>query len=312
MNRSRMLILAAAAFAIAVAVTVFTYRALRDRLQPSIDDTTQIVVAAQAVSIGARLQAADLRLAPWPRAVPLEGSFRRMSDAVGRGVVMPMVLNEPILESKLAASGAGGGLMAAIPDGMRAVSVKVNDVIGVAGFAVPGSRVDVILSGSPAKNGEVEMSKVILENVQVLAAGQNVTNDANGKPQSVQVVTLLVSPGDSQKLALASVDGKIQLSLRNPLDLERMNPNAVRRESLYGASSGTPEKLPAPAPKPAGPRVATPKPEPPVPVAQVTPPPAPPAPVIVAPPKLQFQLIQGTKTETVTFEKKTDAPGGNN
>jgi len=307
-----MLILAAAAFAIAVAVTVFTYRALRDRLQPSIDDTTQIVVAAQAVSIGARLQAADLRLAPWPRAVPLEGSFRRMSDAVGRGVVMPMVLNEPILESKLAASGAGGGLMAAIPDGMRAVSVKVNDVIGVAGFAVPGSRVDVILSGSPAKNGEVEMSKVILENVQVLAAGQNVTNDANGKPQSVQVVTLLVSPGDSQKLALASVDGKIQLSLRNPLDLERMNPNAVRRESLYGASSGTPEKLPAPAPKPAGPRVATPKPEPPVPVAQVTPPPAPPAPVIVAPPKLQLQVIQGTKIETVTFEKKTDAPGGNN
>ena len=312
MNRSRMLILAAAAFAIAVAVTAFTYRALRNRLQPSVDDTTEIVIAAQAVSIGARLQAADLRMAPWPRAVPLEGSFQRISDAVGRGVVMPMVLNEPILESKLAASGAGGGLMAAIPDGMRAVSVKVNDVIGVAGFAVPGSRVDVILSGSPAKNGEVEMSKVILENVQVLAAGQNVTNDANGKPQSVQVVTLLVSPGDSQKLALASVDGKIQLSLRNPLDLERMNPNAVRRESLYGASSGTPEKLPAPAPKPAGPRVATPKPEPPVPVAQVTPPPAPPAPVIVAPPKLQFQLIQGTKTETVTFEKKTDAPGGNN
>ncbi len=319
MNRSRMLILAAAAFAIAVAVTVFTYRALRDRLQPSIDDTTQIVVAAQAVSIGARLQAADLRMAPWPRAVPLEGSFRRMSDAVGRGVVMPMVLNEPILESKLAASGAGGGLMAAIPDGMRAVSVKVNDVIGVAGFAVPGSRVDVILSGSPAKNGEVEMSKVILENVQVLAAGQNVTNDANGKPQSVQVVTLLVTPNDSEKLALASVDGRIQLSLRNPLDLERMNPNAVRRESLYGASSGTtsgtPEKplSPSPAaPKPAGPRVTTPKPEPPVPVAQVTPPPAPPAPVIVVPPKLQLQVIQGTKIETVTFEKKTDVPGGNN
>ena len=312
MNRSRMLILAAAAFAIAVAVTVFTYRALRDRLQPSIDDTTQIVVAAQAVSIGARLQAADLRLAPWPRAVPLEGSFRRMSDAVGRGVVMPMVLNEPILESKLAASGAGGGLMAAIPDGMRAVSVKVNDDIGVAGFAVPGSRVDVILSGSPAKNGEVEMSKVILENVQVLAAGQNVTNDANGKPQSVQVVTLLVSPGDSQKLALASVDGKIQLSLRNPLDLERMNPNAVRRESLYGASSASPEKPPSPAPKPSGAGVAARKIEPPAPVVQPTPQPAPPAPVVVVPAKLQLQLIQGTKTETVTFEKKTEAPGGGN
>jgi len=307
MNRSRMFILAGVAFAVALAVTLFTYRALRDKLQPSMTNTTQIVVAAQGVSIGSRLQEADLRLAPWPRAVPLEGSFQRISDVVGRGAVVPMVLNEPILESKLAASGAGGGLMATIPDGMRAVSVKVNDVIGVAGFVVPGARVDVILSGSPAKNGEVDMSKVILENVQVLAAGQNVTNDANGKPQSVQVVTLLVNPDDSQKLALASVDGKIQLSLRNPLDLDRMNPNAVRRESLYGASSGSAEKPPAPAPKPAGTGVAARKIEPP-PVA----PPAPPAPVVVVPAKLQLQLIQGSKTETVTFEKKTEAPGGSN
>ncbi len=314
MNRSRMFILAAVAFTVAVAVTVFTYRVLRDRLHPSIDDTTQIVVAAQGVSIGARLQEADLRLAPWPRAVPLEGSFQKISDVVGRGVVTSVVLNEPILQSKLAAAGAGGGLMAAIPDGMRAVSVKVNDVIGVAGFVVPGSRVDVILSGSPAKNNEVDMSKVILENIQVLAAGQNVTNDANGKPQSVQVVTLLVTPDDSQKLALASVDGKIQLSLRNPLDLERMNPDAVRRESLYGNSRVSPETPPSPAPKPAGARVAAPKIKPPAPVAEVKPEPAPPAlpaPVVVAPPKLQFQLIQGSKSETVTFEKKTDAPGGN-
>ncbi len=309
MNRSRMLILAAAAFVVAVAVTAFTYKALRDRLQPSVDDSTQIVVAAQGVSVGSLLQEADLRLAPWPRAVPLQGSFQRISDVVGRGVVTPMVLNEPILESKLAATGAGGGLTATIPDGMRAVGVKVNDVIGVAGFVVPGSRVDIILSGSPARNGEVEMSKVFLENIQVLAAGQNVTNDANGKPQNVQVVTLLVTPEDSEKLALASVDGRIQLSLRNPLDLDRMDPKAVRRESLYGASSASPEKppAPAPAPKPAGTGVAARKIEPP-PVA----PPAPPAPVVVVPAKLHLQLIQGSKTETVIFEKKTDVPGGGN
>jgi len=308
MNRSRMLILAAAAFVVAVAVTAFTYKALRDRLQPSVDDSTQIVVAAQGVSVGSLLQEADLRLAPWPRAVPLQGSFQRISDVAGRGVVTPMVLNEPILESKLAATGAGGGLTATIPDGMRAVGVKVNDVIGVAGFVVPGSRVDIILSGSPAAHGgEVEMSKVFLENIQVLAAGQNVTNDANGKPQNVQVVTLLVTPEDSEKLALASVDGRIQLSLRNPLDLDRMDPKAVRRESLYGASTGSAEKPPAPAPKPAGTGVAARKIEPP-PVA----PPAPPAPVVVVPAKLQLQLIQGSKTETVTFEKKTDAPGGSN
>ena len=312
MNRSRMLILAAAAFVVAVAVTAFTYKALRDRLQPSVDDSTQIVVAAQGASVGALLQEADLRLAPWPRAVPLQGSFQRISDVVGRGVVTPMVLNEPILESKLAATGAGGGLTATIPDGMRAVGVKVNDVIGVAGFVVPGSRVDIILSGSPARNGEVEMSKVFLESIQVLAAGQNVTNDANGKPQNVQVVTLLVTPEDSEKLALASVDGRIQLSLRNPLDLDRMDPKAVRRESLYGASSASPEKPPSPAPKPSGAGVAARKIEPPAPVVQPTPQPAPPAPVVVVPAKLQLQLIQGTKTETVTFEKKTEAPGGGN
>jgi pilus assembly protein CpaB len=219
-----------------------------------------------------------------------------------------MVLNEPILASKLAASGAGGGLMATIPDGMRALSVKVNDVIGVAGFVVPGSRVDVILCGSPARSNDVDMSKVILENVQVLAAGQNVTNDANGKPQSVQVVTLLVNPDDSQKLALASVDGKIQLSLRNPLDLERTNPDAVHRESLYGASHASHETTPPPpAPKPVAARVAAPKIEPPAPVAEVKPAPAP---VVVIPPKIQFQVIQGTKSETVTFEKKTDTSAG--
>jgi pilus assembly protein CpaB len=292
-----MFILAVVAFTVALGVTFFTYRALRDRLQPP-DDMSQIVVVAQSVSLGSRLTEADLRMAPWPRAVPLQGSFRKISDVVGRGVVTPMIANEPVLDSKLAPTGSGAGLTAAIPEGMRAVGVKVNDVIGVAGFVVPGSRVDVLLSGSPNKNGELEMAKVILENVQVLAAGQNVTSDANGKPQSVQVVTLLVGPDESQKLALASADGKIQLALRNPLDLARMNPQAVRREALYGSSSA-----PAPAPKTVVVRTAAPR-LPPPPVTVVAPPPAP------APPaKLQLQLIEGSKTQNVTFEKKADPTG---
>src|SRR5215469_1000008 len=281
MNRTRMFILAVVAFTVALGVTFFTYRVLRDRLQPP-DDMSQIVVVSQSVSLGSRLTEADLRMAPWPRAVPLQGSFRKISDVVGRGVVTPMIANEPVLDSKLAPTGSGAGLTAAIPEGMRAVGVKVNDVIGVAGFVVPGSRVDVLLSGSPNKNGDLEMSKVILENVQVLAAGQNVTSDANGKPQSVQVVTLLVGPDESQKLALASADGKIQLALRNPLDLARANPQAVRREALYGSS---------PAPEPSAPktsvvRTAARRMAPP-PVAVVAPPaPEPPA-------KLQLQLIEG-------------------
>ena len=296
MNRSRMLILAGFAFVVAVIVTGFTYKALRDRLQPP-DDMTSIVVAADDVALGTRLTEADLRISPWPRAVPLQGSFQTIAEVVGRGVIISMTPNEPILESKLAGVGSGAGLTAAIPEGMRAVGVKVNDVIGVAGFVVPGSRVDVVLSGSPNKNNELEMSKVILENVQVLAAGQNVTSDANGKPQNVQVVTLLVTSEESQKLALASNDGRIQLALRNPLDLALVNPDAIRRESLYGASS-TPTPAP-PAPKPVVARAAPPK--PPVLVA----PAPPPAPVLVAP-KLELQLIQGSKRDTVVFETEID------
>src|SRR5437773_2529754 len=306
MNRIRMLVLMGAALGLAGVVTLLTYKLFRERLKPA-EDMVRVVVVNQKVALGTKLTAADIRMTAWPKSVALPGLFHDPAEVVGRGVILPMEMNEPVLESKLAGRNAGAGLMTTIPEGMRAVSIRVNDVIGVAGFVVPGSRVDVILTGSPARNGEVEMSKVILENVQVLAAGQNVTNDANGKPQSVQVVTLLVTPDDSQKLALASVDGRIQLSLRNPLDLDRMNPNAVRRESLYGASTGSAEKPPAPAPKPAGTGVAARKIEPP-PVA----PPAPPAPVVVVPAKLQLQLIQGSKIETVTFEKKTDAPGGSN
>jgi pilus assembly protein CpaB len=302
MNRSRMLILATVAFTVALGVTFFTYRALRDRLQPP-DDMSQIVVAAQSVSLGSRLTEADLRMAPWPRAVPLAGSFRKLSDVVGRGVVIPMIPNEPVLDSKLAATGSGAGLTAAIPDGMRAVGVKVNDVIGVAGFVLPGSRVDVVVSGSPNKNGELEMSKVILENVQVLAAGQNVTSDVNGKPQNVQVVTLLVSPDESQKLALASVDGKIQLALRNPLDLARTNPQAVRRETLYGPSTAPPEATP----KPAVVRTPGPKVPPPIVVAVS---PRIPEPVTAPPAKIELQLIEGSKTQKVTFEKKPDSVPG--
>jgi pilus assembly protein CpaB len=296
-----MLILSTIALVLAAAVTLVTNRILRNRLEPS-NDMTHIVVAAQGVSVGSRLSEADLRLAPWPRAVPLKGSFQNIADVIGRGVVVPMISNEPILESKLAPTGSGAGLTAAIPDGMRAVGVKVNDVIGVAGFVVPGSRVDVILSGSPGKEGEVEMSKVILENIQVLAAGQNVATDGNGKPQNVQVVTLLVTPQQSQKLALASVDGNIQLALRNPLDRVLENPDAVRREGLYGSSlaPSTPAPVPSPAVKRAP--VRPPKPsEPPASIAVV-------APVVVPVPpaaeKVELQLIQGAKSEKLTFEKK--------
>ncbi|MFY9570664.1 MAG: Flp pilus assembly protein CpaB, partial [Blastocatellia bacterium] len=202
--KNRMLILAVLALALSGAVAYYAYRILKNRLSPS-DETVQIVVALEKLSLGARITEQQLRLTPWPKATPLEGSFITPSEVVGRGVIVPMSPNEPVLESKLAPREAGAGLTTAIPEGMRAVSVRVNEVIGVAGFVTPGTRVDVIAIGSLSGDGQDQRSKVFLENVQVLAAGQNVQRDANGQPQqNVQVVTLLVSPEDSQKLALAS------------------------------------------------------------------------------------------------------------
>lgn len=304
MNRSRMFLLAAVAFLVAIGVAAFTYQWLSNRLKP-VEDTTQIVVAALPVSLGAKLTEADVRLASWPKASIIDGTFHSISEVVGRGVLVSMIPNEPVLASKLAAEGSGAGLMSTIPDGMRAVGVKVNDVIGVAGFVVPGARVDVILSGSPT-SGNIEMAKVILESIQVLAAGQNVTSDDNGRPMNVQVVTLLVTPEQSEALALASVDGRLQLALRNPLDLQEEKPNAIRREQLFSGFSGgsvapTP---PAATPKPVArvaPRKVEPPPPAPPPVA-AQPAPAPP----VANKKIQVTTIQGNKIENHEFDAKPE------
>src|SRR5678816_125640 len=276
MNRSRMFLLAAVAFLVAIGVAAFTYQVLNNRLKP-VDDTTQIVVAALPVSLGAKLTDADVRLASWPKGSVPDGSFRNISEVIGRGVLYPVAPNEVILPNKLAQEGSGAGLMSTIPEGFRAVSVKVNDVIGVAGFVTPNSRVDVILSGSPT-SGNIEMAKVFLENIQVLAAGQNVTSDDNGRPMNVQVVTLLVTPEQSEALALAQVDGRLQLALRNPLDQAEKKPNAVRREHLFQGGTVAPAP-PPPTVKPVN-RVVPKKVDPPVVVA----PPVPPAPPVVAPP----------------------------
>ena len=137
--------------------------------------------------------------------------------------------NEPILDSKLAPREAGAGLSATIPEGMRAVSVAVNDVIGVAGFVGPGTSVDVLVTGTipgASQSGAQYVTRTILENIRVLAAGQKVEQDVDGKPQTVPVVTLLVSPQDAATLTMASTEGKIQLALRNTIDVNSPAPAA--------------------------------------------------------------------------------------
>jgi len=281
MNRSRMLIVAGLALTLSVIVTFGVYRVLRNRLVKP-DDSVPVIVATEKLPLGSRITADKVRAVAWPKATALQDSFTTAQELVGRGVIVPIYPNEPVLEAKLAPKEAGAGLTTIIPDGMRAVAVKVNDVIGVAGFVVPGSHVDVILSGSPDDKNNAETSKVILENAQVLAAGQNVEQTADGKPQNVQVITLLVTPEDSEKLALASVDGRIHLSLRNPLDSEHTKPSPVNKVELYKGA--------APPVPPIVIRKSEPKAEPPA-----TAPPAPQQ-------KVAVELIQGTTEKTLTFE----------
>jgi pilus assembly protein CpaB len=206
--------------------------------------TKPVVVAAVDLQVGAEIGKDDVRIIQWPaNAVPAQ-AMSDPSQVVGRGLVMPMIENEPFLDLKLASKEAGAGLPPAIPPGLRAVSVKVNEVIGVAGYVLPGTRVDVVATVSPTQNSVDMTSKVILTNVQVLAAGTKIERDAkDNKPIPVSVVTLLVDPGQAERLTLASTEGKIQLALRNPLDKETPATPGIRPAALLGAPATTPKAV---------------------------------------------------------------------
>lgn len=172
----------------------------------------------------------------------MEGMYTRIEDCVNRALITSVAENEPILKTKLALPDSGAGLSATIPEGMRAISVAVNDVIGVAGFVTPGTMVDILVTGQTATGGGQNVTRTILENVRVLAAGQKIEQDRDGKPQTVPVITVLVSPEDATKLAMASTEGKIQLALRNTVDTKETNPPAVLQTSLFSGAEAAPPK----------------------------------------------------------------------
>ena len=237
MNRNRLILIGCAALIAAAAISVVVYRILNAAIASAHSPTSVAVVAAFDLPVGSVISDRDVKTVRYSGDIP-EGAFREAKDVVGRGVITSIARNEILLPSKLAADKAGGGLPAMIPQGKRAGAVKVNEVIGVAGFALPGTRVDVVVTGSVAQTnnpGDVTATTV-LQNVQVLAAGQKLQTTADGKPETVQVITLLVTPEEAQKLALASQEGRIQLTLRNPLDDESPNVHAVRNASIYGVA----------------------------------------------------------------------------
>ncbi|KAA6459152.1 Flp pilus assembly protein CpaB [Acidobacteria bacterium AB60] len=220
MNRKLLTVLFCA-FLVAAGCSFLVYRIVGKSVAVAHKSaTTRVVGAAADLKLGTILTAANLATVDIAGPLP-KGAILKPEDVVGRGVVADLYQGEPILESRLAPKGSGGGLAATIKQGMRACAVKVDEVVGVAGFVTPGMRVDVLISGDPPGPPDPKEGtkvKTLLQNVEVLSAGTDIEKDAEGKPKQVHVVNLLVSPEDAEVLSLAVNHTQIQLVLRNPLD----------------------------------------------------------------------------------------------
>ena len=273
MNRStRTLVVVAVATLMAGVASFGVYAAVKSIPVREVEVAhTFVAVAARNLPTGARITEADVKLVAWPARNPVPGAFSEVKPVLDRGLVAAVAEHEPFTESKLAPIGSGAGLPPSIPPGMRAMSVKVDEVIGVAGFVVPGTRVDLVVTLRGSGQTEESMSRTVASNVLVLTAGTRFDQEQakDGKAQPSTVVTLAVSPSDAERVALASSEGKISLALRNPLDVSPTETAGVHVGTLrLGIGS-------APAPEPVAPKTAPAR----RPMAIVPPPPAAPAPV---------------------------------
>jgi len=223
------------AFVVAAISSYLVYRVAGKQMHPATQPrTTPIVVAARDLQIGTLIKDADLTTAEWMGSTP-KGAILSKDAAIGRGVVSNLYQGEPIFDSRLAPPGSGGGMAATIRPGMRACAVRVDDVVGVAGFVTPGMRVDVLVSGTGPGSSAADGPKVktLLQNIEVLSAGSNIQKDNEGKAVQVPVVNLLVTPEQAELLSLASNQTKIQLVLRNPLDTETPKTPSIAMNSVF-------------------------------------------------------------------------------
>jgi pilus assembly protein CpaB len=278
MNRTRLLLIGFVALALGAVVSYAVYRALQTRSGADAAPGVEVVIAANDIAVGAKVADTDVTLVRYPAASLPSGIFHLKTSVVGRGAILPIARGEFFLSSKLAGENAGSGMQSLIPTGMRAVSVRVNEVIGVAGFVTPGTRVDVLLTGNPSGAPE-QLTTTVLENVAVIASGPRLERNSAGEPQLTAVITLLVSPDDAQKLTLATSQGKIQLALRNPLDTKQQQLPSVGTGTLY---KGAPGPATAADPKPKSVKHSV------------------KAPALPPPPVYSVEVIKGTKREEVT------------
>ena len=215
----------------------------------------QLVIATRPLGVGDTLDRNSVTLRGVPADLYPAGAFARVEDVLGRPVISAIQADEPVVGARLAIKGSGMGLGPLIPPGMRAISVRVNDVVGVAGFVLPGMRVDVLVTGTPPNRADSE-TQTVLQSITVLSAGQTIQTDGKSQPIVAPVVTLLVTPAQAEALTLANQAGHIQLVLRNSTDQTAVATHGRRLNELYGAppAAGLPgDAAPRQAPSCGGP-----------------------------------------------------------
>ena len=298
MRNKRFLVVLAGAlvFGLLAAVSVSRYLSNTQALAKSLN---KVAVAKVAIPIGTKIIPEQVMLVQFPAESMPDGTFDNVDKLTGRVAVVNIAAREPITDSRLAPEGTAAGLSAVIPEGYRAMTVKVDDVVGISGFIMPGTLVDVVVVITPEEptNGRGPISKIVLQNIKVLANGQNIDKPENERDaNSVKAVTLQVTPEEAEKLALASSEGRLQLVMRNSIDQGDEETKGVNKQTLLGGDRATP--IPDPGslkseqpkveskPRPAQRKVST-EPE--------TKPAAPPA------PRTSVEVIEGAKKRNVDF-----------
>jgi len=303
MRNKRLLFVLASAVAFGLVAAVSVSRYLSDA-QANTRSMNKVVVAKVEIPLGTKIAAEQLSTVEFPSNAMPDGTFDNAEKLVGRVSVVNVAAREPVTDFKLAPEGSAGGLSAVIPEGYRAMTVKVDDVIGVAGFLQPGTMVDVLTVIEPTSNSSGNpISKIVLQNVKVLASGQNLDRPKDQRePDTVKAVTLQVTPEQAEKLALASSEGKLRLMLRNQVDQGDEQTKGVDKKTLltgeHAQPAPEPGSLKSEQPAQAQPVRRAPRVQAPVRVSQAAPAAAPaPAP----PPRPAVEMIQGTKKSTVEF-----------
>jgi|RhiMetdeSRZDD1v2_1073273.scaffolds.fasta_scaffold01544_15 pilus assembly protein CpaB len=283
-------------FGLLAAVTVSRYLS---SAQAYSKDLRRVAVAKVAIPIGTKIIAEQVMVVPFPKESTPDGSYETSDKLVGRVAVVNIAAREPITEARLAPEGTAGGLSAVIPEGYRAMTVKVDDVVGISGFIMPGTLVDVVVVIDPGDRGQTDpISKIVLQNIKVLANGQNIDKPDNSREaNSVKAITLQVTPEQAEKLALASTEGKLQLVMRNSIDQGDEQTTGINKRGLLGGDRATPapepgslkSEQPKAEPRPATRRVR---------VQAEAKPATPAAPAV---PKAQVEMIEGAKKRNVDF-----------